>query len=136
MIQTTKETYLRKRLLRLLNKQRLDLKNGLPEGITVDRERRTEVRADIKRVINTIEFEDVSVRMITEPFIRLALRTSNTHIYSQRSTIAIVMAIVDDLLSDETGNAYREHTVDMFRISWVSKATRKRHKMRKRSRAI
>lgn len=136
MTPETRDAYLRKRLIRLLTKQRLELANGtgLPDGITVERARQPEVQADLNRVINAIEFDDVPVKQVTEPFIRLVLRTSHTHINSQRATIAITMSIITDLLSDEAGNARREHTVDLFKISWVSKQTIQYRKMQRRNR--
>lgn len=132
MMQKTRDDYLRKRLIRLLTNQRIELTQGSLEGVTVAREHQTDVRADIQRVIKTIEFEDVPLKGVTEAFIRLALRASYTHIESQRATIQIVMAIVDDLLSDEAGHAYSEYTLDMFRISWVSRSTLKQRRMRQR----
>lgn len=130
MMPKTREAYLRKRLIRLLTQQQRDLQygRGLPEGVTIDRTRRTEVRANIDRVIKAITFEDKPTRMVTETFVTQALRNSYTHIHSQRATIEIIMPIVNELLSDEIGNAYREHTVDQFRISWVTRDTLKQRK--------
>lgn len=132
MMKKTRDAYLRKRLIRLLTNQCIELKQGSPEGVTVAPEHRADVRADIQRVIKTIEFEDAPLKGVNESFIRLALRASYTHIESQRATIQIVMAIVDDMRSDEAGHAKSEYTLDMFRISWVSRSTLKQRRMRQR----
>lgn len=121
MERTTKNRYLRKRLVRLLKKQLQELDTTVQYSLLSD------VDKNIKLVAKVIERLQMNVSQIDDRFIASTLRIANTDEHSHTISKSIITEIIRDILENEASHAHKEYTLELFQIKWVSKTRRRQH---------